>query len=180
MQIRARMSMSADGYVTTPEGWPALTADPAFGSGQSHGIREFLADCDAALMGRTTFEPALTNDRWPWPSLDVFVLAADRPEGTPDHVVTDSDPVRLLDRIRAANTGGDVHLIGGPTTIGIGALDTLEIVVVPLLFGAGMQLTPAISAGAGLSHKNTRELPGGSVEIVYACQGSRGELEAKP
>ncbi|MEU3370438.1 hypothetical protein ACFYM2_11585 [Streptomyces sp. NPDC006711] len=30
MQIRARMSMSADGYVTTPSGWPALTADPAY------------------------------------------------------------------------------------------------------------------------------------------------------
>ena len=28
MQIRARMSMSADGYVTTPSGWPALIADP--------------------------------------------------------------------------------------------------------------------------------------------------------
>jgi hypothetical protein len=25
MQIRARMGMSADGYLTTPEGWPALT-----------------------------------------------------------------------------------------------------------------------------------------------------------
>jgi len=92
MQIRARMSMSADGYVTTPEGWPALTADPAFGSGRSHGIREFLADCDAALMGRTTFEPALTNERWPWPNFDVFVLASHRPEGTPDHVVIESDP----------------------------------------------------------------------------------------
>jgi hypothetical protein len=33
MQIRARMSMSADGYITTPSGWPALTADPAFVSG---------------------------------------------------------------------------------------------------------------------------------------------------
>jgi hypothetical protein len=43
MQIRARMSMSADGYVTTPDGWPSLTADPAFVSGESHGIREFLA-----------------------------------------------------------------------------------------------------------------------------------------
>jgi hypothetical protein len=38
MQIRARMSMSADGYVTTPSGWQALTADPAFVSGQSHGF----------------------------------------------------------------------------------------------------------------------------------------------
>ena len=37
MKIRARMSMSADGYVTTPAGRPALTADPAFVSGSSPG-----------------------------------------------------------------------------------------------------------------------------------------------
>jgi hypothetical protein len=42
MQIRARMSMTADGYVTTPDGWPALVADPVLVSGQSHGIQEFL------------------------------------------------------------------------------------------------------------------------------------------
>jgi hypothetical protein len=56
MQIRARMSMSVDGYVTTPDGWPALTADPAFVGGESHGIREFLEGCEQALMGRVTFE----------------------------------------------------------------------------------------------------------------------------
>jgi hypothetical protein len=67
MRIRARMS--ADGYVTTPDGWPALTADPVFVSGESHGIREFLEGCEAAVG--TTFEPALPNDRWPWPTLNV-------------------------------------------------------------------------------------------------------------
>ena len=117
MEIRARMSMSADGYVTTPGGWPALTADPAFVSGESHGIREFLQGCEAALMGRTTFEPALANERWPWPNLNVFVLSSQRPSGTPDHVVTDSAPARLLETLRAANQGGDVHLVGGPRTI---------------------------------------------------------------
>ena len=153
MQIRARMSMSADGYVTTPSGWPALTADPAFVSGESHGIREFLEGCEAALMGRTTFEPALNNDRWPWPTLNVFVLASDRPAGTPDHVVTDSDPARLLEKIRAANQGRDVHLVGGPRTIeafrALGALDKLELVVLPLLLGGGMQLTPSLSPAHG-------------------------------
>ena len=166
------MSMSADGYVTTPSGWPALTADPAFVSGQSHGIREFLADCEAALMGRTTFEPALTNERWSWPNLDVFVLAAERPAGTPDHVVTDSDPERLLEKLRAANHGGDVHLVGGPRTIetyrALGALDTLELVVLPLLFGGGTRRTPLLSPGTGLTFERERALPGGSVEIIYA------------
>lgn len=122
MQIRVRMSISADGYVTTPDGWPALLADPAFVSGKSHGFPEFLEGCEAALMGRTTFEPALTNDRWPWPNLNVFVLCSQRPPGTPDHVVSDSDPARLSEKLRAANQGRDGHLVGGPRTTSSAAL----------------------------------------------------------
>jgi dihydrofolate reductase len=61
--------------------------------------------------------------------LDVFVLGSRRPSGTPDHVVWDSDPARLLQSVRAANQGGDVHLVGGPSTIetfrALGALDKL-------------------------------------------------------
>jgi dihydrofolate reductase len=176
MQIRARMSMSADGYVTTPAGWPALTADPAFVPGQSHGIREFLDGCEAALMGRTTFEPALATDRWPWPDLNVFVLASQRPAGTPDHVVTDSDPARLLEQLRSANNGDDVHLVGGPRTIetfrALGALDRLELVVLPLFLGGGMRLTESLSPGAGLTFESERALPGGSVELVYGFAGA--------
>jgi dihydrofolate reductase len=183
MQIRTRMSMSADGYVTTPGGWPALTADPAFVSGESHGIREFLEGCEAALMGRTTFEPALNNDRLPWPNLNVFLLASHRPAGTPDHVVSDSDPARLLEKLRAANQGGDVHLVGGPRTIetfrALGALDRLELVVLPLLFGGGMQLTPSMSSDATLKFERERALPGGSVEIVYDLSGPASDVPAR-
>jgi dihydrofolate reductase len=183
MQIRARMSMSADGYVTTPDGWPALTADPAFVSGKSHGIQEFLEGCEAALMGRRTFEPALTNDRWPWPNLNVFVLGSRRPPRTPDDVVSDDDPSRLLEKLRASNQGGDVHLVGGPRTIetfrGLGALDKLELVVLPLLFGAGMQLTPSLSPDAGLTFERERALPGGAVEIVYAPSRGAAGLPAR-
>jgi dihydrofolate reductase len=172
VQIISRLCISADGYVTTPDGWPAQLADPAFVSGESHGIREFLQGKEAALMGRTTFEPALTNDRWPWPNLDVFVLGSRRPPGTPEHVVTDSDPQRLLEQLRRANRGGDVHLIGGPRTIetyrALGALDKLELVVLPLLLGAGMRLTESLSPDAGLTFERERALSGGSVEIVYA------------
>jgi dihydrofolate reductase len=183
MKIRARMSMSADGYVTTPGGWPALTADPAFVSGESHGFPEFIKGCEAALMGRTTFEPALTNNRWPWPNLNVFMLGSQRPAGTPDHVVSDSDPARLLDKLRAANQGGDVHLIGGPRTLetfrALGALDTLELVVLPLLLGGGMQLTPSLHPDAELTFQRERALPGGSVEIVYAVSGRASDLPAR-
>src|SRR5690349_18745678 len=116
MEIITRFSISADGYVTTPDGWPAMVAAPGFVSGQSHGWPEFQKSCDAVLMGRTTFVPALGASRWPWPDLDVFVLAGERPEGTPDEVVVDSDPQRLLDAMRERHPGGRVHLVGGPQT----------------------------------------------------------------
>ncbi len=173
MQIRTRMCISADGYVTTPDGWPVQLADPGFTPGESYGFSEFQKSCDAALMGRVTFEPAIGADRWPWPNLDVFVLGSQRPPGTPDDVVVDSDPAALLERVRAANRGGDVHLVGGPRTIetfrALGALDKLGLIVLPLLIGEGMRLTPSLNTDARLTLEEECALPGGSVEIVYAC-----------
>jgi dihydrofolate reductase len=172
MQMVTRMCMSADGYVTTPDGWPAQLADPAWDP-ESFGFAELQARCDAVLMGRTTFEPALGAERWPWAGLDVFVLGSRRPSGTPDHVVVDDDPARLLKNVETANTGGDVHLVGGPRTIetfrALGALDELGLIVLPLLIADGMQLTPSIDIGAELRLKSQRALPTGAVEIVYAC-----------
>jgi dihydrofolate reductase len=171
MRIVTRFATSADGYVTTPDGWPAHTADPAFGSGNSYGFPEFQKTLDAVLMGRTTFEPAIGASRWPWPDLDVFVLGSHRPEGTPEDVVVDSDPKALLEQLRAANSGGDVHLVGGPRTIetyrALGAVDRLGLLVVPILLGGGMRLTDAVDPGAGLALESSRELPRGSVELVY-------------
>jgi dihydrofolate reductase len=174
MQIRTRLCISADGYVTTPDGKPVQLADPAFIPGESYGFPEFQQSCDAVLMGRTTFEPALEADRWPWPNLDVFVLGSHRPNGTPEDVIVDSDPEQLLEKLRDADRGGDVHLVGGPRTIetyrALGALDKLGLIVLPILIGEGMRLTPSVSTDAELTLESERALPGGPVEIVYSCR----------
>jgi dihydrofolate reductase len=167
--------MSLDGYVTTPDGWPVQLADPAFVPGESYGFPEFQKSCDAVLMGRATFEPALGADRWPWPNLDVFVLGSHRPAGTPEHVVVERDPEVLLEKLRAANRGGDVHLVGGPRTIetvrAMGALDELGLIVLPLLVGKGMKLTPELSADTRLTLQSEHALGSGAVEIVYDVNG---------
>jgi dihydrofolate reductase len=173
MKIRTRMCMSVDGYVTTPDGRPAQLADPAW-SPEAFGFRELQASCDAVLMGRTTFEPALAAETWPWADLDVFVLGSHRPAGAPDHVVVDGDPARLLAKVREANRGGDVHLVGGPRTIEtfrqLGALDLLGLIVVPVLLGGGRQLTPSLGVDTRLTLEAERVLPTGAVELVYACR----------
>jgi dihydrofolate reductase len=175
MKILTRMCMSADGYVTTPQGWPAQLADPAF-SPESYGFVDFQKRIDAVVMGRSTFEPALGSPRWPWPDLDVFVLASHRPEGTPDHVVIAGAPADLLEQMRTAHPDGTIHLVGGPTTIeafrDLGALDQLGLIVLPHLFGSGLQLTPAVSTDIELALNHQAAMPNGATEIVYDVRRS--------
>jgi dihydrofolate reductase len=167
------MCTSLDGYVSTPDGWPAQVADPAWDP-EAFGFHNLQAECDAVLMGRTTFEPALGAPAWPWADLDVFVLGSHRPAGTPDAVVVDGSPSRLLEQVRAANRGGDVHLVGGPRTVEtfrqLGALDELGLVVLPLLLGGGLRLTPAVSSDTELDLERHDLLPTGAVELVYAVR----------
>jgi dihydrofolate reductase len=164
------MCVSLDGYVTTPDGWPVQVADPGW-SPEAFGFVEFQQRLDAVVMGRITFEPAIATERWPWPGLDVFVLGSHRPDGAPDDVVVDSDPKRLLEQVRAANKGGDVHLVGGPRTVEtfrqLGALDKLGLIVLPMLVGDGMRLTPAVSTDTALQLEEQRPLATGAVELTY-------------
>ncbi|WP_280366366.1 hypothetical protein [Nocardia wallacei] len=83
------------------------------------------------------------------------MLGSHRPTGTPDNVTGDDDPRRLLEKIRAANRGGDVHLIGGPATIETyRALGKLELVILPF-------------PRTALEFESSRPLDGGAVEIIY-------------
>ena len=170
MEIRTRMCTSLDGYISNEDGLPVQLSDPEWDP-EAYGFVELQSNCDAVLMGITTLGPAIDADRWPWSDVDVFVLGSERPAGIPDEVVVEGDPDRLLERIREANHGGDVHLIGGPTTIETyrqrGAIDEFGLVVLPIFAGGGMQLTPSLRADERLTLKSERVLPGGAVELLY-------------
>ena len=170
MQIRTRMCTSLDGYISNADGLPVQLSDPEWDS-EAYGLVELQSNCDAVLMGITTLGPAIDAEPWPWSDVDVFVLGSGRPPGIPDEVVVEGDPDRLLEQVRQANRGGDVHLIGGPTTIETyrqrGAIDEFGLVVLPIFAGEGMQLTPALRTDERLTLKSERVLPGGAVELLY-------------
>jgi len=172
MKIHTHIGVSIDGYISTPDGYPAVLAMPAFAPGRSHGFPEFIERCGAVVMGRTTFEPALGAPTWPWGELKVFVLTTrPLPAGTPAHVTSAADPATLLRLMQDADFSGDVHLVGGQQTIqaflGINALDTLGVVILPTLLGDGVRLTPPGSTRRPLRLESTRTFPDGSVEHTY-------------
>lgn len=178
MLIRSRMGVSADGFVAAPDGLPTLLVEPGFDPGISHGYAEFIADCDAAVMGRSTFLPALGAPRWPWPGQQVYVLTSrPLPASTPkDVIVGAGGPAELARQLRSRGSDKDVHLVGGPRTIRafqqIGELDRLEIVVLPILLGDGIPLSPPGTGSVPLRLlRADRTFPDGSAELVYATRG---------
>ncbi len=174
MRIKARMGVSIDGFVATSDGVPALIKAQHFVPGQSHGYPAFIKGVDAVLMGRNTFLPALGAPEWPWAGMEVFVLTSrPLPDGAPnDAVVAQGGPQELVDRLRSRGSDRDVHLVGGPRAIHavaeIGALDSLEVVVLPLLLGDGVRLWPP-DATPPATHllREPRVFPDGSVELTY-------------
>jgi hypothetical protein len=52
----------------------------------------------------------------------------------------------------------------------LGALDKLGLLVLPFFLGDGMRLTPAIDVDTELTLEETRALPEGAIDIVYACR----------
>ena len=108
---------------------------PRWDSSTDYGFPAFVEQCDAVVMGRTTFEPALASR-----PLAVagqagrcVLTSSPLPDETPaDVIVPDGGVSALVARIRATELAADVHLVGGPRTIQafqeIGALDRLEAV----------------------------------------------------
>ncbi len=173
MLIKSRMGVSVDGFVANADGVPVIALATGFDPGKSHGFPEFIAGCDAVVMGRNTFLPALGAGEWPWSGLQVYVLTTrPLPDGTPPDVIAVPDPATLAEALRSRDSGGDVHLVGGPQTIrafsSIGALDQLGVVLVPVLLGTGVPLSPAGAPALPLRLLGAdRVFPDGSAELVY-------------
>ena len=174
MRIKARMGMSLDGYVATTDGTPSLIKAEGFVSGRSHGYPEFIDGCDTVVMGRQTFLPAVGAPQWPWGDMQVFVLTSrPLPAGTPAGVVASAGgPAGLIQQLRSRGSGGDVHLVGGPQAIQAfhqeGALDSLEVVVLPVMLGDGVRLWPrGVPLPSLALHGEPRVFPDGAIELRY-------------
>ncbi|HEX5114172.1 MAG TPA: hypothetical protein VFW65_03135 [Pseudonocardiaceae bacterium] len=117
MSIRVNTAMSPEGFSTGTDGRPVLLHMPDLVPGGSYGHAEFAAQCDAVVVGRTSFEPAQGPPNWPWPGQRVLVLTSrpvTAPEGT--DVVACTGPAELVAAPADSGLSGDVHVSGGPST----------------------------------------------------------------
>jgi dihydrofolate reductase len=157
------MIARADGGI---EDW--LVADyPA----EDFGFDAFLAEVDAILMGRETYEVVRRMGDWPYPGKPAVVLTSRRLDDPPAGVQARSGDLSRVTAELEARGHRRVWILGGGQVvramIAIGRLDVLEMAVIPIILGGGIPLFPAGTAELKLRLMRCEAKAKGALHLVY-------------
>jgi dihydrofolate reductase len=170
-QTVAYIATSIDGFIAKADG--ALDWLPEPPSGEDYGWADFIAEIDAIVMGRHTFETVLGFDAWSYEGTPVLVLSSTL-RAVPAHLsakaeVACMEPQDLLADL--AKRGYErVYIDGGKTIQSFlrhDLLDELVITTIPILLGGGIPLFGPLDQPLRWEHASTQVLSGGLVKATY-------------
>ena len=170
--------VSLDGFIARPNGDLDWLMGEGGGDSAEYGYNEFIADIDAIVMGRSTFEKVLTFDKWYYGNKRVVVLSnhpldvslARTRGGVVE--VTAGSPAEIVSKL-AASGARRLYVDGGITIqqfLRAGLIHRLIISRLPVLIGEGIPLFGSLPRDIRLNHIATRTYPGGMVQSEYHVQ----------
>lgn len=166
------VGISVDGFIARTDGsFDFLDA----GGNEPHGFEEFWASVDALVMGRKTYETALSFGTWPYGRKPVFVLSTQPLASAPRGAVVEhvsGDPRAIVAQLEARGIQ-HAYVDGGLTIqrfLEAGLIDRLTITRVPVLIGTGIPLFGPLSRDLKLEHVATRQFAGGLVQSEYTVE----------
>lgn len=140
-RIRYHVAMSLDGYIAGPKGeYDWIVTDPEI------DFAALIAQFDMALIGRKTFESMGSAGIGMMGGMKSFVFSRTlRQSDYPQVTIVAEEPTAMLTPLKA-EPGKDIWLFGGGSLfrslLDAGLVDTVEVVVEPVLLGAGIPLLP--------------------------------------
>jgi dihydrofolate reductase len=169
------VGVSLDGFIARPNGDLDWLMGEGGGDSAEYGYNEFIADIDAIVMGRRTFEKVLTFDKWYYGGKRVVVLSnrplelsLARDRGGVVELMGGS-PAEIASKL-AASCARHLYVDGGITIqqfLRAGLIHRLIISRLPVLIGEGIPLFGSLPRDIRLSHIATRTYPGGMVQSEY-------------
>jgi dihydrofolate reductase len=167
-KFRLNLAMSADGYIATPDDktdW----LEPY--DAEDYGYKEFIAEIGIIVMGRRTYEQVRSFGAWPYSGRRTYVLSSNPLRSPPTGVEPAREGVaRLAARIRST-AARDIWVHGGAQTIGAfleaGAVDLMELHIVPVLLGEGIRLFESQSLPPRIKFDSIEALKRGVVRLTY-------------
>lgn len=173
-EIIAYVAVSLDGYIAEADGRPTFLDE--FGSDE-YDFHGFFDTIDGLVMGATTYERAL-GFGWPYGDMPTLVLTSrdlEPPEGAP--VVFSNAPTGSAIRTFAEGVNRRVWVVGGGRVItdgmNDGAIESLELFVMPVALGSGVPLFPDRYDGV-LELDDSRTFSNGVVQLVYTVKSRDG------
>ncbi|MFQ6163495.1 dihydrofolate reductase family protein [Sinorhizobium meliloti] len=136
-----------------------------------HDYRTFLKGIRTVVMGRGTYD-FIANDPAPWAYADQrVVVVTSRPIENPKGPLQVKDNVdNLIAELRASDDG-DVWMLGGGMLqmafMERGALDEIEIYIIPELLGGGRPLFPLTGFRSSPNLISAKALDKGCVRLHY-------------
>ncbi len=196
LTFHAFLCTSLDGFIAREDGTVNFPNDALVGKklpeGEDCGITDFMASLDAILMGRTTYEQALSFKRdgqgWQYGDTPLFVLSTTLerlPEGSPESVrllkphgkngTSGRSAARIaqvLDKCLGPNGGHPrkIYVDGGQVVrqfIQDEDLDEITVTIVPILIGSGIRLFGPLEEDVKLDILEVKQWDVGFAQIKY-------------
>jgi dihydrofolate reductase len=154
--VRYGGAMSLDGYIAGPNGendWIVMDPDIDFAG--------MLKQFDTFLIGRKTFEvmARMGHATGSIPGIQNIVFSRTMKPVDYPHIVVESDAARVVSELRA-KAGKDIALFGGGelfrSLLAAGLVDRVEVSLIPVLLGGGVQLLPSPAERAKLRLRKQR------------------------
>ena len=168
-KIRYSVAMSLDGYIAGPAGeadWIMMDPDIDFAA--------MFDEFDTFIMGRRTFEPMARVNRAETPGVKTYVFSRTlRQEEYPMVTIVSDRLKKTVSELRE-EPGKDIWLFGGGaffrSLLDAGLVDTVEVRIIPILLGQGIQLLPPPGKQTKLKLTGHKVYKTGIVALEYSVQ----------
>lgn len=167
------IAASLDGYIAREDGgidWLSRVERPD----TDYGYAQFYQSIDVAVMGRKTYELALSFGEWPYPGKPSVVfthrnLTSERG----DVMFTAASPDAVLAEL-AARGLKRVWLVGGAELVAAfqqaRLIDEYIVSVIPVILGDGIPLFLSTGVEQGLELVESQQYPSGLVQMTYRAK----------
>ena len=172
--VRVFIACSLDGFIAGANGDLSWLPAPD-STGEDYGYHAFLAETEAILMGRATYDVAARFDSWPYGRTPVFVATSRSLDPVAPTVrAVSGSASELLAAVRA-ETGGSIYLDGGAlirSFLDADLIDTLTVTVVGVVLGTGVPLFAGAAQRRELRLVDAVPYPSGLVQLRYVVSRS--------
>lgn len=169
MSIRGYIATSADGFIADQNGqvdWLTPFQDVDF------GYNAFISQIKTVVMGRKTYEHSMElGQGWPYPGQQGIVLTSTPIHNPPAQVSAWHNGIEKLVEHLHTQISGDCWIVGGAQLqtrlIELGALDRLELFIIPVFLGSGIPLYQSDKVQQTFDLQETQTFDRGIVKLDY-------------